>query len=79
MAELTSVPPVSHPRWREVATGRLIRPWQTLALKIMMTRISANVSKDGSPKSVEVAANEIYSFFVKNQKIAGPDLAAIFG
>lgn len=65
------------PRWRDVATGRISRPWNTLAMKIMMTRILRETSADPSTTNIAKCSDEIYAFFEKNHKIAQADLALI--
>ncbi len=79
MAEITSLPPKSDPRWRDIATGKLTKPWQSLALKIMITRIGSSVKADPSDANTQKGADEIYDFFAKNMKIAQADLQSIFG
>ncbi|HTI01935.1 MAG TPA: hypothetical protein VL752_13395 [Acidisoma sp.] len=74
-----SVPPITDQRWRDVATGKIARPWKLLAVKIMMTRILGLTKADPSPTTVNGCVQEIHSFFVKNAQIAQDDLAAIFG
>lgn len=63
--------------WRDVATGRINRPWNMLAMKIMMTRIVRETGVDPSASNVGRCADEIYEFFEKNLKIAQADLALI--
>jgi hypothetical protein len=79
MGEITTLPPKTDPRWRDLANGTLVRPWQTLALKIMMMRITGMVKNDPSPATLQKAIDEIYAFFEKNMKIAQPDLQSLFG
>lgn len=69
------LPARNDPRWRDVATGRINRPWNTLAMRIMMTRILRETS--GDLGSTSRCADEIFSFFEKNHKIAQADLALI--
>jgi hypothetical protein len=76
MSELT-VPPKTASCWRDIATGKIVKPWEALALKIMMMRISNTVKADPSAANVDKCAGEIYEFFVKNQKIAQKDIASI--
>jgi len=71
------LPARNDPRWRDVATGRISRPWNTLAMKIMMTRILRETGTDPSVSNVGRCSDEIYAFFEKNLKIAQADLALI--
>ncbi len=75
MPEITSIPPKTDQRWKDVATGKLSRPWESLALKIMMTRITNTTKAD--PSSIDKCAEEIHDFFEKNIKTAQHDLSAI--
>lgn len=76
---LKSVPPITDPRWRDVATGKIVRPWKLLAVKIMMTRIIGLTRADPSPAVISGCVQEIHSFFAKNAQIAQDDLTSIFG
>lgn len=79
MAEITSLPPKTDQHWRDVATGKISKPWEMLALKILMTRITTSTAADPSPANVDKCAAEIHDFFEKNMKLAQKDLAGIFG
>lgn len=72
------VPPVSHARWRDVASGRIHREWSLLATKILVTRIQRAVAQDQSPATLDRFVGEIHTFFVKNAQLAKADLVAIF-
>ena len=75
---VSSIPPKTDQIWRDIATGKVSKPWQMLALKIMLTRI-ANVTKtDSSPATLDKAAEEIHDFFEKNMALAQADLTALF-
>ncbi len=76
---LMSVPPITDHRWRDVATGKITRPWKLLAVRIMMSRIVGLTRVDPSPAAVSGVVQEIHSFFVKNAQIAQDDLTSIFG
>lgn len=77
MPEITTLPPKTDQHWKDVATGKINHPWESLALKIMMTRIVNATKADPSPATVEKCAGEIHDFFEKNMKTAQHDLAAI--
>lgn len=64
-------------RWRDLATGRIDRPWSSLAMKIMMARVLRETAADGSSGNISRCVEEIYGFFEKNHKIAQADLALI--
>jgi hypothetical protein len=77
MSEVVALPPSTDPCWRAVALGKINRPWTSLAMKIMMTRILRETASDPSNANVQRCAKEIYSFFEKNTKLAAADLSAI--
>lgn len=72
-----ALPPPSAACWRDAATGKTSKPWQMLALKIMMTRLVSSTKTDPSPANVEKCAKELYDFFEKNGKLAQADLSAL--
>jgi hypothetical protein len=77
MSDVVALPPSTDPCWRAVASGKISRPWASLAMKIMMTRILRETALDPSNANVQRCANEIYGFFQKNAKLAASDLSAI--
>ena len=76
MSGVTALPPRTDPHWKDLATGKINRPWSNLAMKIMMSRILRETSADPSSATVMKCADEIYMFFQKNIQIAQADLAA---
>lgn len=79
MSDITVLPPVSDPHWRDLVMGNISKAWELLALKIMMTRIVAACKADPSAATVEKYTKEVHDFFEKNMKLAQNDLHAIFG
>jgi hypothetical protein len=79
MAVYTAVPAKTDPRWRDVVSGKIVKPWQMLALKIMITRFITSIKADPSPANIQARVDEIHAFFEKNLKLAQADLTAIFG
>ncbi len=73
----SQVPPASDPRWAAVATGRLTRPWESLAFKIMITRIVRSTADDASPANVGECVQQLRDFFLRNPKVADVDLKKI--
>jgi len=66
-------------RWRDLASGKISKPWSGLATRLLMTRVLKETKTDPSPENVGKCALEIYSFFEKNQSIATADINAAFG
>ena len=77
MSEAVALPPSTDPCWRAVALGKINRPWTSLAMKIMITRILRETAADPSNANVQRCAKEIYAFFEKNAQLAKADLSAI--
>ncbi len=50
-----------------------------LALKFMLARMAQDAKRDPSPAVVRQASDELYRFFVQNEKIAASDTATLFG
>ena len=73
------IPEISHPKWRELVTGKNIYSFRSLGVKIMMNKVVRAVSKDNSPKNIEVCIEEVYTFFEKNMDSNQKDLQQIFG
>jgi hypothetical protein len=79
MSVYSAVPAKSDARWRDVVSGKIVKPWQMLALKIMITRMIPSIKADPSPANVQARVDELHAFFEKNLKLAQADLTAIFG
>jgi hypothetical protein len=77
MSDVVALPPSTDPCWRAVALGKINKPWTSLAMRIMMTRILRETAADPSSGNVQRCATEIYTFFQKNAKVAATDLSAI--
>ena len=79
MPKIITLPPITDPRWHDLATGKISQPWQMLALKIMLAHVVNATKADPSPANIQKNATEIRAFFEKNIKMAKKDLATIFG
>lgn len=79
MGIFEGLPPRTHPSWNAVTTGQIKRQWNSLAVKIMMSRIAQEIAKDSSPANVQRHGDELYTFFKKNEIVAAKDIASIFG
>jgi hypothetical protein len=73
------LPPVSHAKWKELVTGKKSYQFQSLGIKIMMSRILISTSRDQSPQNVDRCIQEVYNYFTKNEKGSQKDLEQIFG
>lgn len=64
-------------RWRDLASGKIRIEFQSLAAKIMMTRILNNTKANSSSENIQRCAEEVQLFFEKNEKFAHTDLVKI--
>lgn len=64
-------------RWRDIASGKIKIEFQSLAAKIMMTRILNNTKANFTEVNIQRCADEVQLFFEKNEKFALTDLAKI--
>jgi hypothetical protein len=77
------VPQRTDPRWAKLVDSPSSYTFKFLALRILMQRISlgalrAKVEK-ASAADRNVLIDEVYAFFVKNERLLDVDLKSIFG
>jgi len=72
-----NIPPLQHPRWKELVEGKRQVSLGFLAVKLMVTRLQGQ-AKAGA---ADAAAQELYSFFISQHHLPAvqKDLTAIFG
>lgn len=73
------IPPLTDARWAQIASGKISKPWSSLAMKIMMARVLRETAQDKTPGCVNRNAAEIHAFFSKNLSVAEADFRAVFG
>ena len=73
------LPPKTSSIWKEIVLGQKQFQFKFLAAKILMSRILLSTKNDPSPQNIDRCINEVYVFFVKNEKIAQYDIQQIFG
>lgn len=72
-----AMPPRDDPKWQALVEHPDAYAYQFLALKIMLQRIARRPPM--TPADVDAAADEIYAFFVKNERLVAADIQTIFG
>ena len=72
------VPPKTHPKWKELVSGRLTVSFTLLATKFFITRVTGRAKIDPSPENINNLIDEAYALFRKNEKVAAKDIQAIF-
>lgn len=72
------VPNSTDSRWDKLLQNPDGFQFQLLGLKILMGRIKMNLRADSSTQNFSKCKEEVYGFFVKNEKIIQKDLLQIF-
>lgn len=75
------VPPISHPAWSNIVTGRASYQFEFLAIKFLLGYLSLQVKRDPSPQTIQRSAQELHDIFVRNADLVSVqgDLTKIFG
>lgn len=74
------IPPKSHSTWKELVIGRRVHQFKALSAAMCVSRIVRFVQKEGaSPAAVELAVEDLHTFFTKLEGTLGEDLKALFG
>ncbi|MBI5470844.1 MAG: hypothetical protein HY961_00720 [Ignavibacteriae bacterium] len=73
------LPPITNQKWKELALGQNQYQFQMLAAKILMNRIKQSTKADPSPQNVSKCIQELFDFFLKNEKLAQKDISQLFG
>ena len=72
------IPELNDKRWNILILNQRQYQFHLLSLKILMSRVYMNIKKDPSKENIEKCKQEVYEFFVKNEKISQKDLLQIF-
>jgi hypothetical protein len=75
------VPPVSHPAWKNVVSGKGNHQFEFLATKFLLGYLTLQVKRDSSPQVVQKCAQELHDIFARNVDLISVqrDLIKIFG
>jgi hypothetical protein len=75
------VPPVSHPAWKNIVSGKEKYQFEFLATNLLLGYLTLQVKKDASPQVVQKCAQELHDIFVRNTDLASVerDITKIFG
>ena len=73
------VPNRTDARWDKLVDSPESGTYQFLALRILMQRVTLKHKFGMSPAERGELLDEIHAFFVKNERLVGPDLQSIFG
>ena len=75
------VPPVSHPAWKNIVSGKERHQFEFLATNLLLGYLALQVKRDSSPQIVQKCAQEFHDIFVRNADLISVqrDLTKVFG
>lgn len=75
------VPPISHPAWSDIVSGKARYDYEFLATKLILRHLTYQVKSDPSPETIQRCAQDLRNIFVQNLSLAcvQRDLIQIFG
>lgn len=75
------VPPVSHPAWKNIVSGKERHQFEFLATNLLLGYLALQVKRNPSPEIVQKCAQELHDIFVRNADLISVehDLTKIFG
>jgi hypothetical protein len=75
------VPPVNHPAWNDIVTGKAKYQLDFLAAKILLGWLMLKIKSDPSPGMVETCRHALHNLFAQNADLpcVQHDLEQIFG
>jgi hypothetical protein len=75
------VPPVSHPAWKNIVSGKEKHQFEFLATNLLLGYLTLQVKRNSSPEVIQKSAQELHDIFVRNADLPSVehDLIKIFG
>lgn len=75
------VPPISHPAWSDIITGRARYDYEFLATQLILRHLTYQVKSDPSPETLQRCAQDLRNIFAQNLSLScvQRDLIQIFG
>jgi hypothetical protein len=75
------VPPVSHPAWKNIVSGKERHQFEFLATNLLLGYLALQVKRNSSPDVVRKCAQELHDIFARNADLVSVerDLIKIFG
>lgn len=71
------IPLPINPCWRELASGKRSLQTDQLGLQMLLQRVRLRLTRQNSVDDVNKAALELYSFFLKYEKILAAEVKAL--
>lgn len=80
-SSIMDVPPVSHPAWKNIVSGKERHQFEFLATNLLLGYLSLQVRRDSSPEVLNRCAQELHDIFVRNGDLVSVerDIVKIFG
>jgi hypothetical protein len=74
------VPPISHPAWSDIVSGKVKYQFDCLAVKMVLGWLTAQVKNTPSSRTIQRCAEELHNVFARNANLpsAQRDLRKIF-
>jgi|KBSSwiStaDraftv2_1062776.scaffolds.fasta_scaffold211421_2 hypothetical protein len=75
------VPPVSHPAWKNIVSGKERHQFDFLATNLLLGYLALQVKRDSSPEIIQKGAQDLHDIFVRNADLVSVqrDLLKVFG
>lgn len=75
------VPPVSHPAWKNIVSGKERHHFEFLATNLLLGYLALQVKRNPSPDVVQKCAQELHDIFARNADLVSVerDMIKIFG
>jgi hypothetical protein len=74
------IPPISHPAWREIVTGKTQYQFEFLGVKLLLGFLSTQIRRDSSPETIQRSIVDLHNVFARNADVHSVqnDLRRIF-
>ncbi len=74
------IPPVSHPAWRDIVTGKTQYQFEFLGVRLLLGFLSTQIRRNPSQEAIQKAVIELQNVFARNADLASVqnDLKRIF-
>ncbi|OGR39255.1 MAG: hypothetical protein A2051_08025 [Desulfovibrionales bacterium GWA2_65_9] len=76
-----NLPEKTHQGWHDLVTGRKVSALKSLAVRMLLGRLTLSVQEDSSPENIAASIDQLYEVFAKNAHTPSiqEDLKTIFG
>jgi hypothetical protein len=71
------IPDISHPCWRNLASGKLTLQTQFLGLQMILKRQQRKLEGKPGDAALQAAAEELHGFFVKYEAVLANEIKSL--